>query len=186
MLFTRGGLRIGETVLINSVSSGIGSAAVQLARIAGAFVIGTSSTADKLERATALGMHAGIDHTTEDIAARVHELTDGRGADLVFEHVGGDLFNRALAALRPDGRLVTCGAHAGEVVPFDVIPFFRAQQTVIGSFVYTREELEQVLAMAARGQVKPVVSATYPLADVQGAFAALEGRTHFGKILVKP
>ncbi len=151
MLFTRGGLRIGETVLVNSVSSGIGSAAIQLAHLAGAFVIGTSSSSEKLASAAELGMDAGIDYTVEDIPARVAELTGGKGVDLVFEHVGGTLFQKALESLAPDGRLVTCGAHAGEVVSFDIIPFFRGQHTVIGSFVYTREELEKVLAFAARG-----------------------------------
>lgn len=186
MLFARGGLRIGETVLINSVSSGIGSAAVQLARLAGAHVIGTSSSADKLERGSELGMDDGIDYTQEDIPARVAEITGGRGADLVFEHVGGDLFQPSVAALKQGGRLVTCGAHAGEIVPFDVIPFFRSEKTIIGSFVYTREELEQVLALTARGVLRPLVSASYPLAEVGDAFRALEARTHFGKILIRP
>ena len=116
MLFTRGGLRIGETVLVNSVSSGIGSAAVQLAQLAGAYVIGTSSSPEKLAAAAELGMDAGIDYTTEDIPARVAEITGGRGVDLVFEHVGGELFEKSLQSLAQDGRLVTCGAHAGEVV----------------------------------------------------------------------
>lgn len=186
MLFTRGELRIGETVLINSVSSGIGSAAVQLARMAGAHVIGTSSSAAKLDAARELGMDDGIDYTTEDLPARARELTGGRGVDLVFEHVGGELFQKALESLRPDGRLVTCGAHAGEVVPFDIIPFFRGQHRIIGSFVYAREELDQVLALAARGRLRPLVSATYPLAEVREAFDALEARTHFGKIVLRP
>jgi len=186
MLFPRGGLRIGETVLVNSVSSGIGSAAIQLAKLAGAFVIGTSSSPEKLEQAASLGMDVGIDYTTEDIPARVAEITGGRGVDLVFEHVGGELFQKAVDSLGAEGRLVTCGAHSGEIVPFDVIPFFRAQQTIIGSFVYTREELEKVLDFAARGLVKPLVSATYPLSEISQAFEAMEARTHFGKILIRP
>lgn len=186
MLFSRGGLRIGETVLVNSVSSGIGSAAIQLARLAGAYVIGTSSSSEKLQQASTLGMDVGIDYTTEDTPGRVAEITGGRGVDLVFEHVGGELFQKAIESLGPEGRLVTCGGHAGEVVPFDVIPFFRAQQTIIGSFVYTREELEKVLDFAARGLVKPLVSATYPLSEVRQAFEAMEARTHFGKVLIRP
>ena len=186
MLFSRGGLRIGETVLVNSVSSGIGSAAIQLARLAGAYVIGTSSSSEKLLQASTLGMDVGIDYTTEDTPGRVAEITGGRGVDLVFEHVGGELFQKAIESLGPEGRLVTCGGHAGEVVPFDVIPFFRAQQTIIGSFVYTREELEKVLDFAARGLVKPLVSATYPLSEVRQAFEAMEARTHFGKVLIRP
>ena len=186
MLFTRGGLRIGETVMVNSVSSGIGSAAIQLAHLAGAYVIGTSSSPEKLAAATDLGMDAGIDYTTEDVPERVAEITGGKGVDLVFEHVGGELFGKSLQSLALDGRLVTCGAHAGEVVDFDIIPFFRGQHTVIGSFVYTREELEKVLAFAARGLLRPLVHASYPLGEVREAFAALEARTHFGKILLRP
>lgn len=186
MLFTRGNLRIGETVLINSVSSGIGSAAVQLAKLAGATVIGTSSTAEKLEAAAASGMDHGIDYTKQDIPVEVMRLTGERGVDLVFEHVGGELFQKALASLKPNtGRLVTCGAHAQEVVPFDVIPFFRSEWTVIGSFVYTREELEHVLDFARRGLITPKVAATYPLAETRAAMERMESRDFFGKLVLE-
>ena len=186
MLFGRGGLRIGETVLINSVSSGIASAAVQLAHLAGAFVIGTSSSQEKLGRAAKDGMDVGIDYTTEDVPARVREVTGGRGVDLVFEHVGGELFQKAIDSLSQNGRIVTCGAHGGEVVPFDIIPFFRAQHSIIGSFVYEREELEKVLDFAARGLIRPLVARTFPLSDVHAAFELLESRDFFGKILLRP
>jgi NADPH:quinone reductase-like Zn-dependent oxidoreductase len=186
MLFGRGGLRIGDTVLINSVSSGIGSAAVQLAHLAGALVIGTSSSQEKLERARRDGMDAGIDYTTEDVRERVMELTRDRGVDLVFEHVGGELFQKAIESLAQNGRMVTCGAHGGEVVPFDIIPFFRAQQTIIGSFVYEREELENVLDFAARGLLRPLVAQTFALTDARAAFELLESREFFGKILLRP
>lgn len=186
MLYGRGGLQIGETVLINSVSSGIASAAVQLAKLGGAYVIGTSSSPVKLDQAAGLGMDAGIDYTTEDVPARVAELTGGQGVDLVFEHVGAHLFQAGLDSLRPGGRLVTCGAHAGEVVPLDIIPFFRAQHSVIGSFVYTRDELEKVLALGARGLIKPLVAATFPLSETRAAMEKLAARDFFGKILVLP
>jgi NADPH:quinone reductase-like Zn-dependent oxidoreductase len=186
MLFGRGGLRIGETVLINSVSSGIGSAAVQLARLAGAFVIGTSSSEEKLEQAAQNGMDAGIDYTEEDVPTRVMELTSGRGVDLVFEHVGGELFQKAVDSLAQNGRLVTCGAHGGEVVPFDIVPFFRGQHTIIGSFVYERDELDKVLDFAARGLLRPLVAKSFALDDVDDAFALLESREFFGKILLRP
>ena len=186
MLFARGGLRIGETVLINSVSSGIGSAAVQLARLAGAFVIGTSSSQEKLDEAARNGMDAGIDYTAEDVPGRVMELTDGRGVDLVFEHVGGGLFQAAVDSLAQNGRLVTCGAHSGEIVPTDIIPFFRGQHTIIGSFVYERDELDKVLDLASRGVLKPLIAESFALEDVRDAFAMLESRKFFGKILLRP
>ncbi len=186
MLFGRGHLTIGETVLISSVSSGIASAAVQLAKLGGAYVIGTSSSAEKLDRARELGMDEGIDYTCEDVPARVRELTDGRGVDLVYEHVGGERFADGLGSLAQDGRLVTCGGHSGEVVPLDIIPFFRGQQTIIGSFVYSREELEKVLALGARGLIKPLVADTFPLSEIHAAMAVMESRDFFGKLIVLP
>jgi NADPH:quinone reductase-like Zn-dependent oxidoreductase len=186
MLFARGRLRIGETVLINSVGSGIGSAAVQLAHLSGATVIGNASSDDKLARAAELGMDHGINHATQDVVAEVMRLTDGRGVDLVYEHVGGTLFQQGLDSLDKDGRLVICGGHAGEVVPFDIIPFFRMQKSVIGSFVYTRTEVESCLELARRGQIVPLVYKTFPLTEAREAMATMERREHFGKIVLKP
>jgi NADPH:quinone reductase-like Zn-dependent oxidoreductase len=185
MLFTRGRLAVGETVLINSVGSGIGSAAVQLASLAGATVIGNASSDKKLARASELGMEQGINHATQDVAEEVMRLTDGRGADLVFEHVGGELFQKGLDSLGKDGRLVICGGHSGEVVPFDIIPFFRAQKSVIGSFVYTRSEVESCLELARRGRITPLVYQTFPLSEAREAMATMERREHFGKIVLK-
>lgn len=186
MLYTRGRLRAGETVLVNSVGSGVGSAAVQLARAAGAYVIGTSSRDDKLAQASALGMDAGINHTTQDVVAEVMRLTGDEGADLTYEHTGGELFQHGLDALRKDGRLVTCGAHSGEVVPFDLIPFFRRQLSVIGSFVYTRDELAGSVDLVRRGLAKPVVAATFPLEQAKEAMELMESRAFFGKIVLLP
>jgi NADPH:quinone reductase-like Zn-dependent oxidoreductase len=186
MLFTRGRLATGETVMINSVGSGIGSAAVQLARLAGATVIGNASSDEKLARAAELGMDHGINHATQDVVAEVMRLTDGRGVDLVFEHVGGTLFQHGLDSLGKDGRLVICGGHSGEVVPFDIIPFFRAQKQIIGSFVYTRGEVESCLELARQGKITPLVDRTFALADAHEAMAIMERREHFGKIVLKP
>ena len=186
MLFTRGNLRAGETVMINSVGSGIGSAAVQLARLAGATVIGNASSDRKLARASELGMDHGINHATQDVVAEVMRLTGDRGVDLVFEHVGGELFQHGLDSLGKDGRLVICGGHSGEVVPFDIIPFFRAQKSVIGSFVYTRDEVETCLELARRGKIEPLVYRTFPLAEAREAMATMERREHFGKLVLKP
>jgi NADPH:quinone reductase-like Zn-dependent oxidoreductase len=186
MLFTRGRLRAGETVLINSVGSGIGSAAVQLAKLAGAYVIGNASSDEKLARARELGMDEGINHRTEDVAERVLELTDGKGADLTYEHVGGELFQKGLDALGKDGRLVICGGHSGEVVPFDIIPFFRTQKQIIGSFVYNRDEIERCFELAERGRIQPVVHSVFPLTQAREAMDMMERREHFGKILLAP
>ena len=186
MLFTRGELKMGETVLINSVGSGIGAAAVQLARLAGAFVIGTASSDEKLAKARELGMHEGINHATHDVAAEVKRITGERGVDLVYEHVGGKLFQAGLDSLTRDGRLVTCGAHAGEVVELDLIPLFRNQTRIIGSFVFTSAEYEEVLRLAGLGLLKPQVHSTYSLDDAVKAFEVMEARQQFGKIVVTP
>ena len=186
MLFARGGLRPGETVLVNSVGSGIGSAAVQLAHLSGAFVIGTAGSDEKLARAAELGMDAGIDHATTDVPSEVMRLTQDRGVDLVYEHVGGALFQAGLDSLSKDGRLVTCGAHSGEIVPFDIIPFFRAQKSIIGSFVYTRAEVEIVLDLARRGRITTLVDSVLPLDEARQAMERLEARRHFGKIVLTP
>ena len=186
MLFTRGRLAPGETVMINSVGSGIGSAAVQLAHLAGAFVLGNASSDEKLARASEFGLGVGINHQTQDVVAEVMRLTDDQGVDLVFEHVGGELFQKGLDSLGKDGRLVICGGHSGEVVPFDIIPFFRAQKQVIGSFVYDRWEVEKVLDLAARGLIEPLVYTTFPLDEAREAMETMERREHFGKIVLKP
>jgi NADPH:quinone reductase-like Zn-dependent oxidoreductase len=186
MLFDRAGLRAGQSVMINSVGSGIGSAAVQLARQAGAFVIGNASTQEKLDRARELGMDVGINHRTENVVERVMEVTGGKGVDVVYEHVGGELFQHGLDSLTKDGRLVICGGHAGEVVPFDIIPFFRTQRSVIGSFVYTKTEVDTCFELAAHGKVKPLVHKTFPLEQAREAMETMERREHFGKILLTP
>lgn len=184
MLITRARLRAGETVLVNSVGSGIGSAAVQVAKHAGAFVIGTSSRDDKLAKAEELGLDVGIDYTSKDVVEEVLRATDGHGVDVVYEHCGGDLFQKGLDSLAKDGRLVICGAHAGEVVPFDIIPFFRRQLSVIGSFVFDRREVETCFGLIARGALRPQVAATFPLDEAPQAMELMESRDFFGKIVL--
>lgn len=184
MLVTRARLRAGETVLINSVGSGIGSAAVQVAKHAGATVIGNSSRDDKLAQAAELGLDIGINYTTHDVVEEVMAATGGRGVDVVFEHVGGELFQKALDSLTKDGRVVICGGHAGEVVPFDIIPFFRRQLSVIGSFVFTRAEVETCFRLIENGALRPQVAATFPLERVKEAMDLMESRAFFGKIVL--
>jgi NADPH:quinone reductase-like Zn-dependent oxidoreductase len=186
MLFTRGKLRAGETVLVNSVGSGIGSAAVQLAHFGGATVIGNASSDEKLARAAELGMDHGINYRTQDVVEEVMRLTEGRGVDLVYEHVGGESFQWGLDSLTKDGRLVICGGHGGEVVPFDIIPFFRAQKSIIGSFCFTREEVETCLGLAAQGVITPLVHEVFPLERAKEAMDLMERREFFGKIVLVP
>src|SRR5207249_2280856 len=157
---------------------------VQLAHLAGAFTIGNASSDEKLARASEFGLDVGMNHATQDVVEEVMRATDGRGVDLVYEHVGGELFQKGLDSLAKDGRMVICGGHSGEVVPFDIIPFFRTQKQIVGSFVYNRWEVEKVLDLAGRGLITPLVHATFPLEHARDAMETMERREHFGKIVL--
>lgn len=186
MLIGRGRGQDGETVLIQAAGSGIGSAAVQIAVQLGMQVIATAGSAAKLEQARALGAHHAINYREEEFLPRVMSITGGRGVDLVFEHVGGEVFTGSVAALAIGGRLVTCGAHAGEVPPIDLIELFRKEASVIGSYTATLLELRQVMLLVELGKLKPVIHATLPLAEAPQAHRLLGNREHFGKVVLNP
>lgn len=186
MLISKGGLRAGETVLINAGGSGVGSAGIQVARLAGARVIAAAGSDEKLERAKALGAHHVLNYRREPLARAVLGLTAGQGVDLVLEHVGGDLFAQSLACLVPDGRLVTCGAHAGEVVSLDIIPLFRRQQQIIGSRRGTRQDVELVARLVADGALSPVIYGTFPLREAPQVHRLMADRRQFGKLILVP
>ncbi len=187
VLINRGGLRAGHTVLIQAAGSGIGSAAIQVAKLAGATILATASSDQKLQRAGALGAHHLINYSTEkNFVPRVLELTGGKGVDVVMEHIGGEVFTRSLECLRTDGTIVTVGAHAGEVVPFDIIPFFRRQLRLVGSKNATLPELRTVMGLVAEGKLKPVIHAAFPLAEAAEAHRVVGSRDIFGKVLLLP
>ena len=186
MLITRGRLRAGETVLIQAAGSTIGSAAIQVARLAGARVLATAGSDAKLAKAKALGAHEAINYREEDLVAAVRKHTDGRGVDLVFEHIGGEVFTKSLTCLVPGGRMAVCGAHAGEVVPLDIIEFFRREIDLLGSFRATSAELRQVFSLVVEGGLRPVIHAAFPLAEAAEAHRVMERREHFGKLLLVP
>jgi NADPH:quinone reductase-like Zn-dependent oxidoreductase len=184
-LLNAGRLTAGETVLINSVGSGVASAALQVVVLAGGRAIVTASADDKLEVAKADGAMAGINYRKENVRERVLELTDGRGVDLVFDVVGGDSFLTGLGLLSPGKRLVCIGAHGGEHVDLNLIDVFRDHVSIIGSHTQTRAELEKVLAEVAAGRLSPRVARTYPLEAVADAHSLLESRTAYGKIVLQ-
>jgi NADPH:quinone reductase-like Zn-dependent oxidoreductase len=185
-LVTRVDLQPGETVLVNAAGSGVGSAAIQVARMLGARVIASAGADQKLERARQFGAENAVNYLTEDLASRVRELTDGRGVDVVMECVGGDVFTGSVQALAKDGRLVTVGGHAGEVVPLDIITLFRNQWSVVGSVRATADEIEHVIQLAGEGKVAPVIYKTYALADAGQAHQDMEARKHYGKLILLP
>ena len=185
VLITRGGLRAGQTVLIQAAGSGIGSAAVQLARLAGATIIATAGSDEKLAKARELGAHHLINYrTTPQFSEQVLALTAGRGVDLVMEHVGGNVFTESLACMCVDGTMVTVGGHGGEIVPFDIIPFFRRQLRLVGSKNASIAELREVMGLIAQGRLSPVIDTVFPLEHAAQAHALVESRAFFGKVVL--
>ena len=186
MLCGRARVRAGEDVLVIGAGSGVGSAAIQVARLLGARVIATASGAAKLERARALGADELVDHATEDIAARARALTGRKGADVVFEHVGGRVFEAGVAALAKNGRLVTCGATIGAKATLDLNVLFGRHLALMGSWMGTRTEMLAVIAQLSGGALVPVVDRVLPLAEARAAHERIEAREHFGKVVLVP
>ncbi|GBC99343.1 Crotonyl-CoA reductase [bacterium HR17] len=184
MLITRANLRAGERVLVIGAGSGVGVAAVQIAKFAGAFVIATAGTDEKCERAKGLGADATINHSRESIADKVRELTDGRGVDVVFEHVGPAVFEDCVKALAKGGRIVTCGATSGPSVTVDLRYFYSRQLALIGSMMGRTSELLTIVRLVGEGRLKPVIDRTFPLADAPRAQQVLESRDFFGKLVL--
>jgi NADPH:quinone reductase-like Zn-dependent oxidoreductase len=185
MLVTRAQLQPGETVLVLAAGSGVGQAAIQIARLLGARVIATAGADDKLERARSLGADAGINHYTQDIADEVRQLTGRRGVDVVCEHVGQATWDKCVKSLARGGRLVTCGATTGPSVSIDERVLFARQISLLGSYMGTKGELLRAAAFFFAGQLAPVVDKVYPLAAAADAHRRLEQKEQFGKIVLE-
>ena len=178
-------VRQGDVVLVNAAGSGVGSAAVQLARNAGGIVIATAGSDEKLERAAELGARHGINYNNESIEDGVMRLTDGRGADVCIEMVGGRVLQESIRALAHNGRIATCGAHAGEKVEIDMIEFFRKQVTLSSNHFSPKSNNAKVLRLVADGAVKPVIAKTFPLEEMPEAHRYLASRNFFGKVVLE-
>jgi NADPH:quinone reductase-like Zn-dependent oxidoreductase len=178
-------LQPGETVLIVGIGGGVASACLELAQLAGARAIVTSSSDDKLERAKDLGADAGINYRTEKVAERVLQLTGGEGVDMVVDSVGQASWGDSLRSLRRGGRLVTCGATTGSQPGADLQRMFIRQLEVYGSTGGSLEEFRKVVSLFARGKLKPVIDQVVPLAQFQSAFDRLSAGEQFGKVVVK-
>ena len=186
MAVTLGRVQAGQWVLVNAAGSVVGSSALQVALLHGARVIASAGSAAKLERARALGAAAVIDYTRQSIRDEALSLTGGRGVDLVIESVGGDVLRQSIDAVCFNGRLVTCGAHAGEEVPLNVIELFRKHMTIHGSHFCGRRELAHVFALMAEGRLAPVIDGVFPLADIRKAARRTAERAVFGKMVLLP
>lgn len=186
MLTDRTHVRTGDWVLVIGASSGVGSAAIQIAKQLGARVISTGSTEAKRALAEKLGADFTVDSTHPAWPVEVRRLTNKRGVDLVVEHVGGDVLPKCFECLARGGTVVTCGATAGRDITFNIWPFFVKQQRLIGSYGRNRKDLEVTLDWAAHGKLKPVMDSVFPLAQTAAAFAKLRSRDVLGKVLIKP
>lgn len=187
MLMDRAQLRRGDVVLVNGAGAGVGSAAIQIARLHGAGrIIASAGSRAKLEKARELGADDVIDYTASKLDEEVRRLTGGRGVDVVIEHIGGEIFEASLRALAPDGRLVTCGATAGPTATVNVTRFFLAHQTILGSFMGRKEELLRAMRHVESGDLRPVVDRVYPLSDIRAAVLRMLNREQFGKIVLTP
>lgn len=185
MLMTRAKLQPGEDVLVLAASSGVGMAAIQIAKLFHCRVIATAGGEEKLLKAKALGADYTIDHYgQDDIAAEVKRITDRRGVDVVVEHVGAATWSKSMASLAQGGRVVTCGATTGYDARVDLRYLFSKQQAVLGSYMGTLGELHRVLRFVFNGKLRPVVDRVFPLAEAASAHEYLERKEQFGKVVL--
>ncbi|MCZ6602889.1 MAG: zinc-binding dehydrogenase, partial [Planctomycetota bacterium] len=186
MIVDRAGVREGEDVLVHAAGSGVGSAAIQVARLRGAHVLATAGSDEKLDRAKELGATHLIDYRKEDFADRVREITHKRGVDVIIDSVGKDTWPGNIKSLAKGGRLVFCGATSGWDVTTDVRRVFFKGLSILGSTMGTRGELREVLAHLASGRLEAVVDSVLPLEQAREAHRKLEAREAFGKIILEP
>ena len=186
MILTRAHLRYGETVLVNAAGSGVGVAAIQVAKLHGARVIASAGSDAKLAKARELGADDCINYTTSDLADEARKITGGRGVDMVVENVGAEIMEKSIKALARNGRVVTCGATAGNNATFNVSRFFLSQQTIHGSFMGTKAEMLHYAPCFGDGRLKAVVDEVFPLRDAVKAVSRMLLREQFGKIVLVP
>jgi alcohol dehydrogenase len=184
MLFDNAKLEAGETILVHAGGSGIGTAAIQMAKQIGCTVITTVGDDAKAERARSLGADHVINYRTDRFEGAVRKLTGKKGVDVVFEHVGADTFNGSLLSLKRGGRLVTCGATSGPSSTINLMQLFQQQYRIIGSFGASMRNVREGLGKMAGG-LRPVIDTELPLADFGRGLDRLASRQVFGKIVVR-
>jgi NADPH:quinone reductase-like Zn-dependent oxidoreductase len=184
MLVGLGQVRPGQTVLVLGASSGVGSAAIQIARLFHCRVITTAGDEVKLEKARELGADFGIDHYKQKISEEVRKITNKEGVDIVVEHVGTATWDESMKSLKTGGTLVTCGATTGPSVGIDLRHLFARQLRLLGSYMGTMAELNEVLGHVFAGRMKPVVDRVFPLEGVRQAHEYLEKSQMFGKVVM--
>ncbi len=185
-LVERADVRPGETVLVHAAGSGVGVAAVQIAKLLGARVIATAGSDAKLEKARALGADEVVNYETQDFVKETKRLTERKGVDVVFEHVGKKTWEQSILAVGVGGRITTVGATTGYDPPTDLRHVFFRQISILGSTMGTAADLMQVLRFVGEGKLRPVVDRTLPLAEARAAQGLLADRAQFGKIVLVP
>jgi NADPH:quinone reductase-like Zn-dependent oxidoreductase len=185
-LVARARVRPGETVLVHAAGSGVGVAAVQIAKLLGARVIATAGSDAKLEKARALGADEVVNYETGDFVGEVKRLTARKGVEVVFEHVGKKTWEGSVLAAAVGGRIVTVGATTGYDPPTDLRHVFFRQLSILGSTMGTAGELLEVLRFVGEGKLRPIVDRVLPLEDVRAAQQLLSERAQFGKIVLTP
>lgn len=186
MLVGLAGIRHGQTVLILGGSSGVGIAAIQIAKLFHCRVITTAGNEEKLAKAKALGADYGIDHYKQKISDEIRKITNKEGVDLVVEHVGAATWDESVKSLKTAGTLVTCGATTGPNVSIDLRHLFARQLRLLGSYMGTMGELHEVLGHVFAGRLRPVVDRIFPLTELRAAHEYLENSRMFGKVVVNP
>ncbi|HEU4942843.1 MAG TPA: zinc-binding dehydrogenase [Gaiellaceae bacterium] len=184
MLVTRAALQVGEWVLVWGAGSGIGSAALVLARALGGRVVATSSSDAKLELARGLGAEVVVNHAEGDVVEAVKKATGGHGADIVVEHVGEATWQTSLQAVRPHGRIAVCGATTGPNPKAALHRVWWKQLTILGSTMGTKDDFEGAYELVKSGRARPVVDSVFPLADAAAAHRRMESGEHFGKVVL--
>jgi NADPH:quinone reductase-like Zn-dependent oxidoreductase len=186
MLVTRANVQPGEDVLVHAAGSGVGSIAIQIAKLRGARVITTASSDEKLAKARELGADETINYTSADWPKEVRRLTDRKGADVVVEHTGAETWPGSIAALKNNGRLVTCGATSGFDARTDLRQVFFRHLTLLGSFMGSKGEFLEAMKFVVAGKIRAVVDRVLPLSEARQAHELIEDRAQFGKIVLQP
>jgi len=186
MLVGRAGIRPGQTVLILGANSGVGIAAIQIAKLFHCRVITTAGDETKIEKARALGADFVIDHYKQKISEEVRKITNKEGVDIVIEHVGAATWDDSVRSLKSSGTLVTCGATTGPDVKLNLNHLFGRQLSLLGSYMGTMLELREVLGHVFAGRIKPVVDRVFPLQELRAAHEYMEKSQMFGKVVVVP
>src|SRR4051812_14595911 len=185
MLFDNAKLEPGETILVHAGGSGIGSAAIQLAKRIGCTVIATVGSNDKIDKARALGADHVINYREDRFEGVTRKLTRKKGVDVVFEHVGADTFAASMLCLKRGGRLVTCGSTSGVSTQINLMQLFQQQLKLLGSFGCRMENMANAMQKMAAGQVAPVIDTEVGFDGIDAALKRMEGRDVFGKIILR-